>query len=115
MLLTQCYYHRGKWHEEVVHLQSVIPPKSFDIFPPDWGMLRWSGILVCKSRSKFEARKIIRSTFANLRPTSNTINPSHEKGVFGHENGVFGHENGVFGHEKGVFGHEKGTFGANPS
>ena len=44
ILLTQCYYHR------VTRLNAVkrfcicswpmIPPKRFDIFPPDWGMLR---------------------------------------------------------------------------
>ena len=26
--------------EEVLSLQPMIPPKRFDIFPPDWGMLR---------------------------------------------------------------------------
>ena len=31
-----------KCHEEVMSLQSMIPPKSFEIFPPDWGMLRMS-------------------------------------------------------------------------
>ena len=29
-----------KCHEEVLYLQPLIPPKRFDIFPPDWGMLR---------------------------------------------------------------------------
>ena len=47
ILLTQCYYHRGtrlkfKCHEEVLYFQLLIPPKRFDIFPPDWGMLRRS-------------------------------------------------------------------------
>ena len=45
ILLTQCYYHRGtrlKCHGEVLYLQPMIPPKRFDIFPPDWGMLRRS-------------------------------------------------------------------------
>ena len=33
----------NKCHEEVLHLQLImIPPKCFDIFPPDWGMLRRS-------------------------------------------------------------------------
>ena len=42
-LLTQRYYHRGfKCHREVLYLQPMIPPKHFDIFPPDWGMLRRS-------------------------------------------------------------------------
>ena len=41
ILLTQCYYHRGT-HEEFSYLQPMIPPKRFDIFPPDWGMLRRS-------------------------------------------------------------------------
>ena len=27
-------------HEEILYLQPSIPPKRFDIFPPDWGMLR---------------------------------------------------------------------------
>ena len=31
-----------KCHEEVLYLQSMIPPKRFDIFSPDWGMLRRS-------------------------------------------------------------------------
>ena len=31
-----------KCHEEVLYLQSMIPPKRFDIFPSDWGMLRRS-------------------------------------------------------------------------
>ena len=31
-----------KYHEEVLSLQSMIPPKRFDISPPDWGMLRRS-------------------------------------------------------------------------
>ena len=67
ILLTQRFYHRGtpfKCHEEVclcneVHRQvrrkkertkkkkkkkkkkahDMVPPKRFDIFPPDWGML----------------------------------------------------------------------------
>ena len=36
ILLTKCYYHRSgnpfKCHEEVLCLQSMIPPKRFDIF-----------------------------------------------------------------------------------
>ena len=28
-----------KCHEEVLSLQTMIPPKRFDIPPPDWGML----------------------------------------------------------------------------
>ena len=28
-----------KCHEEVLSLQPMIPPKRFDIFPPDWGIL----------------------------------------------------------------------------
>ena len=31
-----------KCHEEVFYLQPMIPPKRFDIFPPDCGMLRRS-------------------------------------------------------------------------
>ena len=31
-----------KCHEEVLYLQPMVPPKRFDIFPPDWGMLRRS-------------------------------------------------------------------------
>ena len=45
ILLTQCYYHRGtslNAMQEVLYLQPMIPPKRFDIFPPDWGMLRRS-------------------------------------------------------------------------
>ena len=29
-----------KDHEEVLYLQPMIQPKRFDIFPPDWGMVR---------------------------------------------------------------------------
>ena len=32
----------SKCHEEILHLQPMIPPKRCDIFPPDWGMLRRS-------------------------------------------------------------------------
>ena len=43
ILLTQCYYHRGTpLNAEVLCLQPMIPPKRFDIFTPDWGMLRRS-------------------------------------------------------------------------
>ena len=44
ILLTQCYYHRNpvECHEDVLSLQPMIPSKRFDIFPPDWGMLRRS-------------------------------------------------------------------------
>ena len=28
-----------KCHKEVLYLQPMLPPKRFDIFPPDWGML----------------------------------------------------------------------------
>ena len=31
-----------KCHEEALYFQLLIPPKRFDIFPPDWGMLRRS-------------------------------------------------------------------------
>ena len=34
--------NRFKCHEEVLYLQPMIPPKRFDIFPPDWGMLKRS-------------------------------------------------------------------------
>ena len=46
MLLTQCYYHhlgtRLNAMKRFLSLQPMIPPKRFDIFPPDWGMLRRS-------------------------------------------------------------------------
>ena len=44
ILLTQCYYEGipFKCHEEVLYLQPMIPPKRFDIFPTDWGMLKRS-------------------------------------------------------------------------
>ena len=38
-----------KCHEEVLYLQPMIPPKRFDIFPPDWGMLRGLGASACSS------------------------------------------------------------------
>ena len=31
-----------KCHEDVLYLQPMIPPRGFDISPPDWGMLRRS-------------------------------------------------------------------------
>ena len=38
ILLTQCYYHTLgnpiKFHEEVLSLQPMIPPKRYDIFFP---------------------------------------------------------------------------------
>ena len=47
ILLTQGCYNRGtrpfKCHEEVLSLQPLIPPKRFDMFPPDRWMLRRSG------------------------------------------------------------------------
>ena len=46
ILLTQCYNPLGnpfKCHEaDVLYLQSMILPKRFDIFVPDWEMLRRS-------------------------------------------------------------------------
>ena len=44
ILLIQCYYHRGTRLNVMKRfcLQSIITPKRFDIFPPDWGMLRRS-------------------------------------------------------------------------
>ena len=50
ILSTQCYYeyHRGNsfiCHEDILSLQPhMIPPKRFDISPPDWGMLRTSTV-----------------------------------------------------------------------
>ena len=50
LLLTQCYYYLPsgnpfKCHEEVLYyLQPMIPPKRFDIIPPDWEMLRRSSL-----------------------------------------------------------------------
>ena len=46
ILLTQCYCHNKgnsfKCHGEVLYLQPMVPPKRFDTFPPDWGLLRRS-------------------------------------------------------------------------
>ena len=46
ILLPQCYYHRGTRLNDMkrfcIYLKPTIPPKRFDIFPPDWGMLRRS-------------------------------------------------------------------------
>ena len=33
-----------KCHEDVLNLQPMIPPKCFDMFSPDWGMLRRSTV-----------------------------------------------------------------------
>ena len=41
ILSSQCYYHRGTRLNSVkrfLSLQPMIPPKRFDIFPPDWGL-----------------------------------------------------------------------------
>ena len=46
IMLTQCYYHRGTRLNAMksffLYLKPMIPPKRFDVFPPDWGMLRRS-------------------------------------------------------------------------
>ena len=46
ILLTHCYYHRetclNAMKSFFVYLQPIIPPKRFDIFPADCGMLRRS-------------------------------------------------------------------------
>ena len=45
ILLTQCYYQRGtrlNATKRFLSLQPMIPPKRFNIFPHDWGMLRMS-------------------------------------------------------------------------
>ena len=44
ILLTQCYYHRGTHLNAMkrFYLQPMIPPKRFEIFPLDSGMLRRS-------------------------------------------------------------------------
>ena len=43
IMLTQFYYHTQgnlfKCHEKVFYLQPMIPPKRFDISPPDWNDL----------------------------------------------------------------------------
>ena len=40
LLTQQCYYHRGTRLKAIksffLYLQSMIPPKRFDISPPDW-------------------------------------------------------------------------------
>ena len=44
VLLIQCYYHRGTRLNAMKRFcicsLDMIPPKRFDISPPDWGMLR---------------------------------------------------------------------------
>ena len=44
IMLTQSYYHRGTHLNAMKRfcICSLIAPKRFDIFPPDWGMLRRS-------------------------------------------------------------------------
>ena len=51
ILLTQCSPSRNpfKCHEEVLSLQPIIPPKRFDIFFPDWGMLKRSKCVELKN------------------------------------------------------------------
>ena len=50
ILLTQCYYHRGTRLNAMKRFSFcslLIPPKRFDIFSPDWGVLRRSrGVLI---------------------------------------------------------------------
>ena len=46
VLLTQCYHHRGTRLNAMkrfcIRSLSMIPPKRFDVFPPERGMLRRS-------------------------------------------------------------------------
>ena len=43
ILLIQCYYYHRETHLlNVLSVQAMIPPKRFDTFFPDWGMLRTS-------------------------------------------------------------------------
>ena len=43
ILMTQCYYNRRtrlNAMEEILYSQPMIPPKRFDISPPDWEILK---------------------------------------------------------------------------
>ena len=44
IVVTQCYYDRGTRLKPMKRfcICSLFLPKPFDIFPPDWGMLRKS-------------------------------------------------------------------------
>ena len=69
LLTQQCYYHRGTHLNAMksffcINLQSMIPPKRFDIFPPDWGMLRRSRCVqifleTSLSRQCLERRRVL--------------------------------------------------------
>ena len=51
LLLTQCYYHRGTRLNAMKRVclcsQPMIPPRRFDIFPSDWGILKRSRCVLC--------------------------------------------------------------------
>ena len=46
-----------KCHGEVLYFQPMIPPKRFDIFPPDWGMFRKSRRVLIFLLIELRARK----------------------------------------------------------
>ena len=62
IMLTHCYYHKGGTRlnvmKKILSLQPMIPPKRFDIFPPDWGMLRRSSRCVQIRNDKKKRKKI---------------------------------------------------------
>ena len=70
MLLTQCYNHRGtrlNAMKRFLSLQPMIPPKRFDIFPPDWGLLRRSGsVQIFNIKQQFTLFSIFMSPCALL-------------------------------------------------
>ena len=57
-----------KCHEEVLSLQPMIPPKRFDIFPPDWGMLRSVQIFrltTKKDKNKWQKKQKMQERIGN--------------------------------------------------
>ena len=61
-----------KCHEEVSSLQPMIPPKHFDIFPDDWGMLRRSR---CVHMFKYVFENTVLKTTSNKHYTIDTMSP----------------------------------------
>ena len=62
VLLTQCYYHyQFKYHDDVLSLQPMIPPKRFDIFSPCVGCsgldaFIFFGLIVITQEERFSSQ-----------------------------------------------------------
>ena len=78
-----------KYHEEVLYLQPIIPPKRFDIFSPDWGMLRRSRRVgdhaAGLQRHYFRKKKVICNDFLGGLATITSVSFIILSAVFAHE------------------------------